>query len=258
MAKDTITLVLNGEVSLPDFACAVTELQKLLEALQTDVVEGVDIKWLIQSLDAGSAIAEIKGQAQNERDGEAIEKVVDAYLDVGRSLKERSPIKYPHAVHPVRRIAALITERLTSVRFETEEDEAELFESPERILEAPSEVCMPEKSYGAVRGRIQTMSNRGGLRFTLYDIIDDHAISCYLAPGSEELMRNAWGKLADVEGFVSRHPETARPTTVRKVKTVRIIPEVEPDSWRQAIGASPNFLGETKPEDIIRKGRDAR
>lgn len=258
MARNIITLVLSGEVSLPDFANAVTELHELVKGLELDVARDAHIKWLIQSLDASSAIAEIKGVTENQQDGEVVQKVVDAYLDTGRSLKQRTQIKYPHAERPARRIANLISDRLSSIRFETDVDEAELFERPERVTKLPQEIYMPEKSYGAVRGRIQTMTNRGQLRFTLYDIIDDHAISCYLALGSEEIMRNVWGKLADVEGFVNRHPETGRPTTVRKIKTVTVILEGEPDSWRQAIGASAGFLGDTKPEDIIRKGRDAR
>jgi hypothetical protein len=100
------------------------------------------------------------------------------------------------------------------------------------------------------------MTSRGRLRFTLYDLIDDRAISCYLAPGSEDIMREAWGKLVTAEGLVRRDPDTGRATSVRQVKAIQIIPEGKPGDYREAVGAALGFLGGELPEEVIRRARD--
>lgn len=51
-------------------------------------------------------------------------------------------------------------------------------------------------SLGTVTGRVQMLTNRGGLRFNLYDQIHDKAGDCYLQSEQteqKESMRAAWG-----------------------------------------------------------------
>ena len=78
-------------------------------------------------------------------------------------------------------------------------------------------------AYGGVTGRIQTLSSRGGLRFTLFDTLFDRAVSCYLAEGQEELMRDVWGRMAVVEGLVTRDRATGRPQVIRSVRGVTVV-----------------------------------
>src|SRR5690606_8099939 len=80
-------------------------------------------------------------------------------------------------------------------------------------------------TFGGVRGRIESMSRRGRLQFTLYDALTDRGVQCYLAAGMEDAMREVWGKLAIVEGIVHRDPVYGRPITVREVRGITIIPE---------------------------------
>lgn len=112
-------------------------------------------------------------------------------------------------------------------------------------------------SYGAVRGRVETLSSHDGLRFTLYDLLTNRAITCYMQPGREETMREAWEKLAIVEGLVRRDPATGQPTTIRQVTRIEIIPEIEPGGWRQAIGSIPHLQSAPSSEEAVRRGRDA-
>ena len=100
------------------------------------------------------------------------------------------------------------------------------------------------------------MNSHGSLRFTLYDVNDDKAVSCYLPEGteSENTMLDLWGKLVEVEGNISRDPDTGRPLTIREIAGVE---PIEPGpTWRDALRAAPGFLGATKSEDIIRRARD--
>jgi hypothetical protein len=257
MAKDTLTLALNGDVSLEDYSNAIQQFFNLVKGLHDDISKESSIEWFIEGLEAGSAIATIKGIGQEESDIMVIERVVDAYLDVGRAIQKESPLNYSRPVQvAAKKLTSIINGRIKSVRFETPETDVEIFSSPAALAYLPI-TKLPEGSFGAVRGRVQSMSNRGQLRFTLYEMIDDRAISCYLTSGNEDIMREAWGKVAMVEGFVRRDPESGYATTVRGVKDIRIIQEGKLGDYRQAIGAAPGFLGDTLPEEIIRKARDA-
>ncbi|MBI2864015.1 MAG: hypothetical protein HYX94_05585 [Chloroflexi bacterium] len=60
------------------------------------------------------------------------------------------------------------------------------------------------KSYGAIEGRVQTITNRGGLRFDLCDTLHNNAVACYVEEGKEALLREIWGKSVVVEGEISR------------------------------------------------------
>ena len=64
----------------------------------------------------------------------------------------------------------------------------------------------PRVSIGAITGRVQTLSNRAGLRFNLYDTLFDKAVACYLALGQEEFMREAWGQRDRVSIKTDRSP----------------------------------------------------
>jgi hypothetical protein len=257
VAKDTLTLVLNGKVSLSDFSEAVTGLLNLVGGLQDDVAPGKHIAWLIDALEAGSATAGIRGVVGNESDLPAVEQVVAAYEDVGRSIKTARQFSYsPRVKTAASRIISLVNGRITSVRFETADVDIEFSKRP-GDFSAVTSLTISETAYGSVRGRVRSMTSRSGLRFTLYDLIDDRAISCYLAPGSEDIMREAWGKLVIVEGLVRRDPDTGRATTVRQVKDIQIISEGKPGDYREAIGAAAGFLGDELPEEVIRRARDA-
>lgn len=114
-------------------------------------------------------------------------------------------------------------------------------------------------SIGAISGRVQTLSNRRSLRFNMYDTVHDKAVACYLQPGQEELMREAWGRRARVTGKVSRDSDSARPVAIRQILDIEILEDVAPGSYRRARGAAPWSAaggGDEMPEDIIRRIRD--
>ena len=104
---------------------------------------------------------------------------------------------------------------------------------------------------------MQTLSNRSGLRFNLYDNIHDRAVACYLEPGQEDRMRQAWGRMARVSGTVSREESTGNPTVIRRIIDIEVIEEKEPGAYQLARGAVPWQPGFEAPEDLIRRMRDA-
>lgn len=113
------------------------------------------------------------------------------------------------------------------------------------------------QAYGAVEGRVQTLTSCRALRFNLFDSLHDRTVSCYLQEGQEGIMREAWGRRASVEGLISREAQSGRPVAIRQISRVKIIGEVEPGSYLHARAVSPLRPGDPMPEKTIRRLRNA-
>jgi len=145
------------------------------------------------------------------------------------------------------------------VRFETAEADATIRSLEEAFAAsgAPESPSPQPVAYGGVTGRVQTLSSRGGLRFTLYDVLFDRAVSCYLAEGQEEIMRDVWGRMAVVEGLVTRDRVTGRPQVVRGVRGVTVVREAVSDRYVDSRGILEASFAGRPPEEVIRKLRSA-
>jgi hypothetical protein len=251
MASDTLTLKLQGDVSLADFAKAIARFNALVNGLTETVAPDANIDWSVADLQTGSATATTLGIAKTD---EPLLLVRRAYLSVGQALESDTPVAYGRSVREAAvGIRAILNGRVTEAIFETADSEAVV-----RAAAAQPTVIRPAiQNKGAVTGRIQTLLSRGGLRFTLYDLLHDKAVSCYLEEGKEDLLRDAWGRLAIVEGLVRRDPITGRPMAIRHVSTIHVPPDQAPDAYQAARGAVPLPPGSQMPEDVIRRLRDA-
>lgn len=252
---DTLTLALDGQVTLDDFARAISRFQGIVAALSKDTPGAETIIWEVSDLQVGSAVADVTGRGPSSR----VELVVREYERLGEELEKRGPLNFSSAVQEeARGLVRLINGRIEGIRMETARQE-HLIGSGElpgvEVSEVPE---FPRSSLGAIQGVIETLSRRGGLKFTLYDLMHKKAISCYLPPGSEDTMRDAWGKNAIVHGIVRRDPATGRPLSIREVSNVETVSESGPGDWREAEGAAPRRPGDDlSPEDAIRLIRDA-
>ena len=115
----------------------------------------------------------------------------------------------------------------------------------------------PTKSLGSVTGRIQTISRRRSLKFTLYELRSDAAVQCYLSGNQQELMREAWGRLACVRGMLTRDFDSGRPLSVRRITDIQVMADLPANRFEQARGVSPWIPGDAPSEEIIRELRDA-
>jgi hypothetical protein len=251
VANDSITYALSGEVTKEAFAAAAADLSALIDALTADLVGKERPEWVVEYLEAGSATMTFAGVGEDVE--EAVEKIVHGYAAVGRSLERGDPVPYsPRVERAARRLTDVLNGSVTAVRFETPEESATVV-SPSATVETQRHL----QAYGAVEGRVQTLTSHGGLRFVLYDALFGKAVYCYLNVGSEELMRGAWDRRAVVEGWVSRDPVTGRPVSVRKVSSVSLLDEIQRGAYRQARGAVPTSREEPLPEEVVRTIRDA-
>jgi hypothetical protein len=254
--SDTVTLALQGDVSLSEFSTAVTRFNALVAALTTEL-HAEDVAWQIEALDYSSAITTARGVSLNGGHPDRIDQVVRSYLEVGQALEQGITIPFPAPIQKeAQGLAGLLEKasRMEAVRFETAESEAIIREPAQTTTVSPP--AKHEAAYGSVTGRVQTLSSRNALRFVVYDHINDRAVSCYLVEGRESMMRQMWDRVATIEGWISRDPETGRPLTVRRVSNVTPLAEVEPHDYMKARGALPHMENDPLPETQIRRLRD--
>jgi hypothetical protein len=256
--------MLEGDVALESFVEALGAFNKMIAGLSEEV--GGGITWTLEELAYSSAITSIRGEApQRER----VYRVVRDYAAIGRSLQTGFPIRHTgKVVRSAHKIGRLIGRApgIRAVRFETEKEETVLVQPPKRV--APSRLTAqalgfplfeqeplrePNGAYGSVEGLVQTLTSRHGLRFTLYDSLNDRAVSCYLQSGQREMMRDVWEKRAIVAGWVTRDPSTGHAVAIRQVSEV--VP-VEEGDFTQARDALPLTRNSLFPERLIRQIRD--
>lgn len=249
MAETTITVVLGGDVPLDQFAKGMQYFYRLIDALTQELSGKSKIDWIIDELADGSAIATIRGYAEQEED---VERVVNAYAVVGRALEQHNVIPYsPRVANAARNLTSVLNGKITSIRFETG-DSASMVTTG-----ALDQSRAYLAAFGAVEGRIETLRSRHRKSFTLYDSLNDLAVYCSLRADQAELVRDAWDKRVTVEGWIKREPTTGRPVEINPVENVTILPEVAPGSYRRARAIAPARPGDESPEAVIRRLRDA-
>ena len=249
MAKTTLTFEIGGQIELEALANGLREFHRLIAALTPRTPK---IKWIVEDLSASSAVATLRGEAENEAD---VEKVVEDYNDIGRALSQDQQPSERFAQNVITVVNAIKkrTRSVEYIRFETPFDDYTIL-SPNGTKPTTSS---PHVSIGTVTGMIQTITNRSDLKFNIFDSVHDRPVSCYLEPGQEEKARQAWGRYASVVGTVSRNSLTGIATSIREIISIDVSEEFESDPSFEARGSIPWQTGFRLPEDIIRELRDA-
>ena len=244
MADDTLTFAIGGRVEIGQFQQGITRFQQLVVAL----THGSEVSWVVEDLQHGSAVTTLRGEAGDIGTvGKDCSRVRQHRQGpgVGRTLLFGRPVN--QAAEAIKALA----QSVEYIRFETPTGDYTILGNGKAPHRRTFSV-----SIGAISGRVQTLSNRGGLRFNVYDTVHDKAVGCYLQLGQEELMREAWGRRARVSGRVSREHDSGRPVAVRQILDIEILEDIAPGSYRLARGAVPWQPGDELPEDVIRRLRD--
>lgn len=240
---------------MADLAKAVTGLSKLLLVLTNEAGGAGTVDWTIGGLDHGSATITAIPELIDPAGADAIPAVVRGNLEAAQQVRDGMPDRGARpACRLVREMSSLASADRVEVIFETEDAEV-IFSAP--ATTATSEDHALPRTYGTVRGRVQTLQQRGGLRFSLYDLVHDKAVSCYLEAGTEATMLGAWGRLAEVSGLITRDPVSDRPLSVRRVSSVDVLDETDPLGFLKAEGVVKAAPGALPAEVILRRMRDA-
>jgi hypothetical protein len=166
MPDTTLVLALEGDVRLDQFSEAVNRFHKLLLNLTQEVAADTKIEWDLEDLQYGSAIVTVVGRADTE---ESVQSVASAFEDVGQALQQYQPIPFsPYVAREAESLTKLINGNIKSVRLGTDRKEAIIY----GVFDAKKiGTAKPMVSFGSVKGRVQAISNRRNLRFTLYNVV---------------------------------------------------------------------------------------
>lgn len=260
MLNDSATLQLQGDkIPLDSFADAMLHFRGLIVALSSGIPGGQQVEWLVEDLARGSATATIRGEVRPGREL-VVDQVIRAYDSLGGHLDREDLSQYqPRVVKEARALTGILDGKVDGLLFQTALHDW-IIRKPRRagrVVSSPWSVVGASEAYGTIEGRVQTLTSRGSLRFTLYDTLDDRAVSCYVKEGDEHIMLGIWGKRALVQGLVSRESKTGHPVAVRSITSITELPERGPGSFRDARGVIPLQPGGLLPEEAVRRVRDA-
>lgn len=236
MKDNELTLGLEGEVTLEDFSKAMRRFREIVEGLENEVAPTSKIDWVIDSLQNGSAIASIRGIPVKSEDIEAVRRIRQEYIELGRKVVHGETLTNdPPVVQAVTELRKLINGRITSIRFETTEKK---YVIKKHTIFVPIKTYWDTDTFGGARGRVQSISDRQYLHFVLYDYNDDHAIACSYPNGTRKKIRDVWGKFVYVEGIVNRDTETDLVTSIHDISNITVVKERKPQEWRKALGCA--------------------
>ena len=243
-----MTFRLDGEVTIEKLVDAFTRFRAVLKALEDE--EGARVRWVLAGLDYGSATATARAEPLDEASVAKIPAMTGRFVDAAQRVA-RGELDGRPLLRLVRDLTD-IADDVNRVILENSDDDV-IFTGPVSVAPAAA-APQTTKSLGTVRGRVETLSHRKGLRFTLYDLAADRPVSCYLRADHEEDMRDAWGHIADVTGVVTRDTATGRALSVRRVTSVDVVREGDPSGFLRARGTAK---GNEPAETVIRRIRDA-
>lgn len=252
MSHDTITLSLQGDVPIVDFASAMQHLSGLVSALSEEVAGPSLIEWEIARLQGGSATVALRGSAQDPAD---VDRIIRAYMVVGAALAEDTPIPYSdEVIDHARALTAFINGKVKSVQFSVNGQVATVTVPRSAVEGEPGH---RRHALGVITGIVETLSGRGSLTCTIYDPLFDKAVKCYIDINDKETLRKAWGQRVAITGDIERDTVSGRPTVVRNVRRIEVQEKWPRDSYKRARGVLPWLSGDELPEIHIRRNRDA-
>ena len=254
MPNATLTFEIGGKIELKDLEKGISLFTRLVDAL----TPRDRVAWVVHDLQPGSAVITIESNAADDAD---VERVVCDYESVGKRLAngasdyEREDFANGNAraikaAYAIRDFAA--SGAVDYLRFETASDDFTICGPAYPPPPYPPTTI----SIGAVTGTVQTMRKVNCMRFILYDDLFGKAVACYPQSGQEDIIRTVWGRRASVIGTITR-AMGGKPVAIRDIMKVEPIEEVPPDAYKQARGAIPWKPGDMRPEEVIRRMRDA-
>lgn len=257
MSKNQITIVLNGVVTLDDYSKAMSGFTSLIKNLHSQHAKKIDIEWQVEQLESGSAIATIRGNVENKDQEIFVERIVNDYEHIGEISEKGNYDDIPeYAKMPMQSITSVINGKIPTIRFETQDKDFSVTVNYKTHIKNEKYLHIPTLYFDTVIGRVQNLFQQPTYRFTLYENITQKPVSCYLNADYEEIMRDAWGKYACVEGMVKINPIDGLPESIRDIKNVMVYKDTGNDTWESAVGAANGILGEYTPEDFVRSLRD--
>lgn len=203
---ECLTLDLKGDLPIDKFEKAVLSFFDLIKEVTKEALhEKQRIRWTV-TVRSGSALVNAIPHFDKDTATEALEilHAVPAGIRLLESGAEEMPTLFNREA--VRAVKALGTLRgmkgkdVTGVVIRSGSEKS--FVTSRSAATADSLIGGQRQTYGAIEGKMQTITERGGFRFVVYDSLHDRRVDCFI---EEDLMDTAlsnFRKRVRVSGLV--------------------------------------------------------
>jgi hypothetical protein len=235
VARKTLSLELDGEVSLQDLADAIDALQGIADALGKRVAPNVPIRWVVQDLEAGSARAEAVGtfaDDSGQHDETVFDEIIRELERNARAAEAHLPVD-PELERRFAQLTTMVNGHITGVRIGG--DERYELTAPN---EKPLLYVLPDRisDIGEVTGRVEAMNAHGRNHFSLFEQVHGKRVKVSVPAEQVSQMEQAWLRMVTVRGVVTRDAN-GHPISVTDLADITIHDDPKRGAWRRAIAA---------------------
>lgn len=224
---ENVTLDFDAPVVSPEtLKQAVSAFMDLLIEVSAEVGHGTKILWNV-SVEKGSRLFIARpANASSDASSNTVIKAISSGL---KALERGTAVTPTHfndrALNAAKRLAMLRGEsdrKLNYLRIRSVGKPCEI--SSRTTISVDRLVSGQRQAYGTLEGKLQTLTERGGLQFTVYDDLFDKGVNCFLEEGTAQSAVQAFGRRVAVSGLI-QYDKEGRPVSIR-VETIRIFKDV--------------------------------
>lgn len=251
--ENTIAFKADGEVSAQSLRTIVDALVGLVETITEEVDPKSAVEWIVHELEGGSIMIAMRGRSDRAEDRAVVSGVVSEYGRIGAAIQRGSePVDWTPAVRKsVRALTSVLNGRIPRIKMTADQETWEIQTKPTLGQFTVGHVDLTTSIRTALRGTVETLSQKQGVYFTLREASSGRDIRCY--PGREFKQRIGETWVNDgwviVEGTYNRF--TTQPT-MTDITEIFVIAPAKPGDWKHAAGCSPSTVGESAAETIRR------
>lgn len=221
----TITLKLKGDrITAEKLRSSIGAFYGFVDEVASEISgRKKPIKWIVR-IKKGSIVLtnepELMEDLSPQMQDNIFEKIQTG-IDALEKEAERPPFYTDKALEYLEVLASIPQGRsngLTGIEISIDRDKHSL--TKEILLNVDTLLGVYSKALGSIEGKLQTLSERGGLKFIVYDALTDRGVRCYI---TEELMPDAaraFSKRVYVYGMI-HYDNRGNPKTI-KVEELRI------------------------------------
>lgn len=257
MKSKFVSMQLDGSISLEKFSRTLSSWEQLLRAvaLEADPDSGVHI--ILQDLVFGSALVSVEIMLATE----AMEShFSNSFRSIGLAVRDGNIVNFPKAIRePAQKLLnALKLDDGGPLILSTDEFDIVIPNGDMTKIAARNPKQDQLESIGVITGRLQALSSRGALRFTLYDLLNDRAIRCALTEDQRDDVRELWDHVVEVQGLIRRDPATGIPLSIREISRISLAQGTKiKERWLGARGVLQRISPDVASEVLVRRLRDA-
>jgi hypothetical protein len=223
---DELTLRLDGNLITPeDFKKATQAFVNLIISVTEDMAKGGKKPVWNMSVREGSAVLVARPVADTQTRKTARAAIKRVKTGIGDFEKGKLIVGTfsPRAMYAIQEIASLPT-RLNKAGITTVEfggGKGKQVPVTHKTAEFLKKNLGAQRSaYGAIEGKLSTISERGTFQFVVFDSIADRGVNCFVPEGMFKDAHSAFGKRVSVFGNI-QYDRDGKPLSI-KVENIRV------------------------------------